>query len=77
MRIPIIKELKEISESTIYSYREVYIISLFIPEDMIEKVLQAIAIWGQNVCDFLISVLGIDNDRVYELMHCNVEYYYE
>ena len=61
------------SESTIFSYREVYALAQFIELEKIETSLNMIALSGLSMGEFLLS-LGVPRESVYNLLHSEAEY---
>ena len=73
MEIVISEDLKRLSKSTIFSYREVYALAQFIDLEKIETFLNTIALSGLSMGEFLLS-LGISHERVYNLLYSEAEY---
>ncbi len=73
MKIVIREDLKRLSESTIFSYREVYALAQFIELEKIETSLNMIALSGLSMGEFLLS-LGVPRESVYNLLHSEAEY---
>lgn len=73
MKVILKNEIKNISQQTIFSYREVYVLSLFMKFDFLEGVLQNIAISGMSVGEYLLQ-MGVPQSRVYELLHGEAQY---
>lgn len=73
MKVILKDEIKNISQQTIFSYREVYVLSLFMNFDFLEGVLQNIAISGMSIGEYLLQ-MGVPQSRVYELLHGEAQY---
>ncbi len=73
MKIVICEDLKRLSESTIFSYREVYALAQFVNLEKIETFLNMIALSGLSMGEFLLS-LGVSHESVYNLLHSEAEY---
>ena len=73
MEVILKDEIKNISQQTIFSYREVYVLSLFVNFDFLEGVLQNIAISGMSIGEYLLQ-MGVPQSRVYELLHGEAQY---
>lgn len=73
MKVILKNQIKNISQQTIFSYREVYVLSLFMKFDFLEGVLQNIAISGMSVGEYLLQ-MGVPQSRVYELLHGEAQY---
>lgn len=74
LKIIVRYDIKKISEETIFSYREIYVLLMFIEMEMITLVLDFIALYGMSVGMFLIQVLGIPQSKTYELLNGKAEY---
>jgi len=56
LKIPVRDDLKYISETTRFSYQEVWLMSQFVREDALEDALECAALFGDSVAEYLISV---------------------
>jgi len=74
MKIKIQDNIQHLSQSTIFSYKEVYILSQFIDAEKLEICLNVIVCYGMSVGEFLITIIGIPQEIVYEMLHEEVEY---
>ena len=55
MQIVLRDDIEKIASRTVFSYREVYVLSMYERTDIIEVVLQVIAISGMSVGMYLIQ----------------------
>ena len=63
------EQMKRIAEKTGFSFREVWMMSLFAREDMLEAALECVKIFETSVEDYLISVGAAPEKVIHELMN--------
>lgn len=73
MEIILKDNIKKIAQSTAFSYREVYVLSMFEDFERVGAILQVIAISGMSVGMYLIQK-GIPQETVYRLLHEEAQY---
>lgn len=73
MQIVLKDDIKNIASRTAFTYREIYVLSMFEGSDRIEAILQAIAISGMTVGMYLIQK-GIPQETVYRSLHEEAQY---
>lgn len=73
MKVILKNEIKNISQQTRFSYREVYVLSLFVDFDFLEFILRIISDSGMGVGEYLLN-LGIPQSIIYGLLHGEAQY---
>lgn len=63
------ENLKHIADAMNFTYHEVWVMSLFAREDMIEAALECVRIFETSVEDYLISVGAAPEKVIHELMN--------
>lgn len=61
--------LRRIAESTTFSYREVWVMSLFVREDMLEEALECVTMFGTSVGEYLSSVGAAPERVIHDLLN--------
>ena len=73
MKIILRDDIRTIAQKTVFSYREVYALSLFEDNGIIEEILQMIAVSGMGVGMYLLQK-GVPQDTVWRLLHDEARY---
>lgn len=73
MKIILREDIRTIAQKTVFSYREVYALSLFEDIGIIEEILQMIAVSGMGVGMYLLQK-GVPQDTVWRLLHDEAKY---
>ena len=73
MKIILRDDIRTIAQKTVFSYREVYALSLFEDIGIIEEILQMIAVSGMGVGMYLLQK-GVPQDTVWRLLHDEARY---
>ncbi len=73
MQIVLRDDTKSIASRTVFSYREIYALSMFERSDCIEAILQMIAVSGMGVGMYLLQK-GVPQKTVYRLLHEEAQY---
>lgn len=73
MQIVLRDDIEKIASRTVFSYREVYVLSMYERTDIIEVVLQVIAVSGMGVGMYLLQK-GVPQKTVYRLLHEEAQY---
>lgn len=68
MQIVLKDDIEKIARSTVFSYREAYVLSMFVESYNIEAVLHIIVTSGMSVGMYLIQK-GVSQETVYRLLH--------
>lgn len=73
MKIILRDDIRAMAQKTVFSYREVYALSLFEDIGIIEEILQMIAVSGMGVGMYLLQK-GVPQDTVWRLLHDEAKY---
>lgn len=74
--IPCCEDLMRIADQGEYTYREVWVMSLFVREDALEDALECVKIFDTNVEDYLISVKAAPAGIIHDLLYCDAYIFY-
>ena len=67
-KVHINDKIRRISETTIYSYRDVWLMSQFVREDALEDALECAALFGDSVAEYLVSVGAASAGEIYAMI---------
>lgn len=76
IEIPVRDDLKRISETTIFSYREVWVMSQFVRYEALEAVLDSAALLGASVGEYLEFIGIVPAATVRHLLYGEAMYIY-
>lgn len=76
-KILINENLQKISQNTVFTYRELYVLALLFGSEILQLVLHYILIYELSVEKFLLEDIGITKSQVNELLFGDVEYIYK
>ena len=76
-KIIINENLQKISQKTVFTYRELYVLALLFGSEILQLVLHYILTYELSVEKFLLEDIGIIKSQVNELLFGDVEYIYK
>lgn len=75
IEIPLRDDLMQISEEMDFTYREVWVMSLFVRRDRLESALLCVRAFDTTVEEYLISVKSAPAEIISDLLHCDAHIY--